>query len=110
MSIQIAWGITGAGCWLFESFEIIGKLLQNSNVTIDLFFSEAGREVSQCYGVFKTPVPIKNPFIDKVREIPNFNQDIFKPGMIESYQWLGINDKKDINDYIHSIEEKKEAN
>lgn len=110
MTIQIAWGISGAGCWLFESLEILGNLLQNPSVKIDLFFSEAGREVAQCYGVFKSPVPLKTPFIDKVREIPNFNQDIFKPGFVEFYQWLGVNDKKKITDYLNSIEEKKSLN
>jgi dihydromethanopterin reductase (acceptor) len=110
MTLQIAWGITGAGCWLFESFEIIGQLLANPSIKIDLFFSKAGREVAQCYGVFKSPVPINQPFIDKVREIPHFNQYIFKPGFVESYQWLGLNDSKEINEYFNLIEEKKQAN
>ncbi|NHK32245.1 MAG: hypothetical protein FK730_12890 [Asgard group archaeon] len=110
MNIQIAWGISGAGCWLFESLEILGNLLKNPSIKIDLFFSEAGREVAQCYGIFKSPVPIITPFIDKVREIPNFNQDIFKSGYVDFYQWLGLKDEKNITDYLNSIEEKKSLN
>lgn len=98
MTKRIAWAITGAGCWLPESFAVLGKLLQVKDIKIDLFFSEAGREVAQCYGVFTVPVPLKTSFIDKVREIPNFNDEIFKPGFIEKYQWLGIKEKAEIDD------------
>ncbi|MBN1329483.1 MAG: hypothetical protein JXA54_08415 [Candidatus Heimdallarchaeota archaeon] len=106
MSIRIAWGFTGAGCWLPESYEILGRLLKNPKIEIDLFFSEAGREVSQCYGVFNTPVPQKIPFIDKVREIPNFNQDIFKPDFIKKYQWLGVNEDTAITEYFENIDQR----
>jgi dihydromethanopterin reductase (acceptor) len=98
MTKRIAWAITGAGCWLPESFAVLGKLLQVKDIKIDLFFSEAGREVAQCYGVFKAPVPLKTSFIDKVREIPNFNDEIFKQGFIEKYQWLGIQEKAKIDE------------
>ena len=97
MTKRIAWAISGAGCWLPESFAILGKLLRNSKIKIDLFFSEAGREVAQCYGVFKAPVPIKTSFIDKVREIPNFNPDIFEENFVEKYQWLGIKEERDLD-------------
>ena len=100
MTTRIAWAITGAGCWLTESFAILGKLLKKNDVSIDLFFSEAGREVAQNYGVFKSPVPLKTPFIDKVREIPNFNEDIFMDDFVEKYQWLGVNDKRDLKDTL----------
>jgi len=103
MTIRIAWGITGAGCWLLESFEILGRFLKNSNVKVDLFFSGAGREVAQNYGVFESPVPLKTPFIDKVREIPNFNQDIFRNGFREKYNWLGIHESRDIENFVHDI-------
>ncbi|HUT81620.1 MAG TPA: flavoprotein [Candidatus Bathyarchaeia archaeon] len=106
MTIRIAWGFTGAGCWLPESYEILGRLLRNSEIEIDLFYSEAGREVSQCYGVFNTPVPQKIPFIDKVREIPNFNQDIFKPNFIEKYQWLGVNEDTSATEYFENIDQR----
>lgn len=98
MTLKIAWAITGAGCWLIESFNVLGKLLKKPNVKVDLFFSEAGREVAQNYGVFKPPVPIKTPFIDKVREIPNFNEDIFLPGFIDKYQWLGDKEERKIEE------------
>ncbi|MHA1220271.1 MAG: flavoprotein [Candidatus Heimdallarchaeota archaeon] len=108
MTIKIAWGITGAGCWLPESYEILGRLLKNPHVEIDLFYSEAGREVSQCYGVFKTPVPTKIPFIDMVREMPNFNQAIFKPDFVEKYQWLGIHEDDKISDYFAAIDQRSQ--
>ncbi|MHA1219220.1 MAG: flavoprotein [Candidatus Heimdallarchaeaceae archaeon] len=94
MTTRIAWAITGAGCWLTESFAVLGKLLKNDDIKIDLFFSEAGREVAQCYGVFKAPVPLKTSFIDKIREIPNFNEDIFMPNFVEKFQWLGVKDTR----------------
>ncbi len=98
MSKRIAWAVTGAGCWLPESFAVLGKLLQIKDLKIDLFFSEAGREVAQCYGVFKAPVPLKTSFIDKVREIPNFNEEIFESDFVEKYQWLGIKEKAQLDD------------
>lgn len=103
MTIKIAWGITGAGCWLLESFEILGRFLRDSNVKVDLFFSGAGREVAQNYGLFESPVPLKTTFIDKVREIPNFNQDIFRKGFREKYNWLGINESREIENFLHDI-------
>lgn len=103
MTIKIAWGITGAGCWLLESFEILGRFLKDSNVKVDLFFSEAGREVAQNYGLFESPIPLKTSFIDKVREIPNFNQDIFRKGFREKYNWLGINESREIDNFLHDI-------
>ncbi len=103
MTIRIAWGITGAGCWLLESFEILGRFLKDSNVKVDLFFSGAGREVAQNYGIFESPVPLKTSFIDKVREIPNFNQDVFRIGFREKYNWLGINESREINNFLQDI-------
>jgi len=108
MTVRIAWAISGAGCWLIESFAALGKLLQKDDIRIDLFFSEAGREIAQCYGVFDSPVPLKTPFIDKVREIPNFNEDIFTEGFIEKYQWLGINDHRDLKDTFEDPKEKND--
>ncbi len=107
MTIRIAWGLTGAGCWLPESYEILGRLLRNPKIELDLFYSEAGREVSQCYGVFNTPVPQKSPFIDRGREIPNFNQDIFKTNFVKKYQWLGVNEKDtSITEYFENIDQR----
>jgi len=108
MSITMAWGITGAGCWLLESFEILGRFLKDPNIKIDLFFSEAGREVAQNYGIFKSPVPLKTPFIDKVREIPNFNQDVFMKGFRDIYKWLGIHETRDIDNYLQDVNSKED--
>ncbi|MHA1365519.1 MAG: flavoprotein [Candidatus Heimdallarchaeota archaeon] len=103
MSKRIAWAVTGAGCWLPESFAVLGKLLQVKDLKIDLFFSEAGREVAQCFGVFKAPVPLKTSFIDKVREIPNFNEEVFESDFVKKYQWLGIKEKAKLDDkYLES--------
>jgi dihydromethanopterin reductase (acceptor) len=93
MTKKIAWAISGAGCWLIESFALIGKILHSKKHKVDLFFSCAGREVSQCYGVFKPPIPSKESFITKVREIPNFNEDFFQEGFIKKYQWTGISEE-----------------
>lgn len=89
MKKKIAWAITGAGCWLFESFEAMGDLMENYDVEIDLFFSSAAREVAQCYGVFRPPIPEAEGYIDTVRELPNFNLSIFTGEFIEKFQWLG---------------------
>lgn len=108
MTVKIAWAVTGAGCWLIESFAVLGKLLRKNDVKIDLFFSEAGREVAQCYGVFDAPVPVKTPFLDKVREIPNFNEEIFLDNFVEKFQWLGIKDTRELKDTFQEKSEKEE--
>ncbi|MHA1124611.1 MAG: flavoprotein [Candidatus Heimdallarchaeota archaeon] len=107
MTKRIAWAVTGAGCWLPESFAVLGKLLQVKDLKIDLFFSEAGREVAQCYGVFKSPVPLKTSYIDKVREIPNFNEEIFESDFVEKYQWLGIKEKAKLD--LKLLEQKNQV-
>ncbi|MBD3192662.1 MAG: hypothetical protein GF308_18620 [Candidatus Heimdallarchaeota archaeon] len=89
MKKKIAWAITGAGCWLFESFEALGDLMEKQEVEVDLFFSSAAREVAQCYGVFRPPIPEAEGYIDTVRELPNFNLAIFTGEFIEKFQWLG---------------------
>ncbi|MEA2070126.1 MAG: flavoprotein [Asgard group archaeon] len=93
MKKRIAWGITGAGCWLFESLFEIGKLLRKENIKLDLFFSKAGHEVALCYGVFKKPTPKLKMHVDLVREKPYFNEDIFQKDYIQTYQWLGYQDE-----------------
>lgn len=49
---KIAWGICGASHLLFDSLEIIEKLVQNGYL-VDVYFSKAGFEVSKMFGVLK---------------------------------------------------------
>ena len=50
--MRIAWGITGAGHYLRDSYEIIRQLVEKK-YKIDVFFSEAGKTVAKMYGVLK---------------------------------------------------------
>ena len=50
--MRIAWGITGAGHHLRDSYEIM-KQLVDKKIKIDVFFSEAGKTVAKMYGVLK---------------------------------------------------------
>ncbi|MHA1212087.1 MAG: flavoprotein, partial [Candidatus Heimdallarchaeota archaeon] len=104
MTVKIAWGITGAGCWLPESYEILGRLLKNPNVEIDLFYSEAGREVSQCYGVFKTPVPTKIPGIHEDDKISDYFAAIDQRSQKEDAE-NGFDYDEAFKDVIFNIDE-----
>ena len=50
--MRLAWGITGAGHYLRDSYEVI-KQLVNKKYKIDVFFSDAGKTVANMYGVLK---------------------------------------------------------
>jgi len=50
--MRIAWGITGAGHYLNDSYEVIRKLVEKK-YKVDVFFSEAGKTVAKMYGVLK---------------------------------------------------------
>lgn len=50
--MRIAWGITGAGHYLLDSYEVIRQLVEKK-YKIDVFFSEAGKTVAKMYGVLK---------------------------------------------------------
>jgi len=50
--MRIAWGITGAGHYLRDSYEVLKQLLEKK-YKIDVFFSEAGKTVAKMYGVLK---------------------------------------------------------
>ena len=47
----IAWGITGAGHFLFEVFSVMKKVKESFNVKITTFASKAGEEVLRIYGL-----------------------------------------------------------
>ncbi len=50
--MNLAWGITGAGHFLHESFEVFKELKQkNPELKITTFLSRAGEEVVQMYGL-----------------------------------------------------------
>ncbi|HEY9245632.1 MAG TPA: dihydromethanopterin reductase (acceptor) [Candidatus Methanoperedens sp.] len=50
--MKIAWGITGAGHFLLESFDAIKKLKEeNKDLKITAFVSRAGEEVIRMYGL-----------------------------------------------------------
>ena len=50
--MRIAWGITGAGHYLRDSYEVLRQLIEKK-YKIDVFFSEAGKTVAKMYGVLK---------------------------------------------------------
>jgi len=59
--MNIAWGITGAGHFLNETFEIFQKLKEeNPDLKITSFISSAGEEVIQMYGLIKKLNTISN--------------------------------------------------
>ncbi|CAJ37822.1 dihydromethanopterin reductase (acceptor) [Methanocella arvoryzae] len=49
--LRIAWGITGAGHYLRESYAVMGELKKEGH-SITTFVSRAGEEVSRMYGLF----------------------------------------------------------
>ncbi len=50
--MNLAWGITGAGHFLHESFEVIKELKQkNPELKVTTFLSRAGEEVVRMYGL-----------------------------------------------------------
>jgi archaeoflavoprotein, MJ0208 family len=53
--VKIAWGITGAGHYLKDSFELFVELkrLQFDRVNITSFVSRAAQEVTRVYGLFQ---------------------------------------------------------
>jgi dihydromethanopterin reductase (acceptor) len=49
--LKIAWGVTGAGHYLKESYDVM-KELKKEGHSITTFLSRAGEEVSKMYGLF----------------------------------------------------------
>ena len=48
--MKIAWGVTGAGHLLLETFSAFDKISKSADVSV--FFSKAGEEVANMYGLF----------------------------------------------------------
>jgi dihydromethanopterin reductase (acceptor) len=57
--LRIAWGITGAGHLLNESYKIMGELKEHGH-SITTFMSRAGEEVSRMYGLFDSTASISD--------------------------------------------------
>ena len=49
--MRVAWGITGAGSFLFETFEVMGKI--SDQHTLSCYLSRAGERVVHIYGLWK---------------------------------------------------------
>jgi len=49
--VRLAWGITGAGHFLQDSFELMSSLKKELNTDMTIFVSKAGREVIRMYGL-----------------------------------------------------------
>jgi len=60
MSMPIAWGITGAGHFLKETFEIMHKLVKTNKVTVTTYLSSAGSRVVRMYGLWNQLEQISN--------------------------------------------------
>lgn len=57
--LRIAWGITGAGHLLKESYKVMGELKKDGH-SITTFMSRAGEEVSRMYGLFESTSEISD--------------------------------------------------
>lgn len=51
--LRLAWGITGAGHFMVETFEVFLQLKKSYDVLVTTFLSKAGEEVARMYGVFE---------------------------------------------------------
>jgi len=60
MSITVAWGITGAGHFLKETFEVMGELVREDEVKVTAYLSAAGEQVVKIYGLWKRLTEISN--------------------------------------------------
>jgi dihydromethanopterin reductase (acceptor) len=49
--VRIAWGITGSGHLLLETFETMQDILKMGKHTVSIFLSKAGEEVARMYGI-----------------------------------------------------------
>ncbi len=49
--MNIMWGITGAGCFLRESFEAVEESKRNFNVKVTIALTRAGEELVRIYGL-----------------------------------------------------------
>jgi dihydromethanopterin reductase (acceptor) len=52
MAVQVAWVITGAGHFLKETFDVMGRLVRGNKVTVTTYLSSAGKQVVKMYGLW----------------------------------------------------------
>ncbi len=57
--LRVAWGITGAGHYLKESYEVMGELKRRGH-SITTFMSGAAEEVTRMYGLFEATPKISD--------------------------------------------------
>ncbi|MEM3926786.1 MAG: flavoprotein [Desulfurococcaceae archaeon] len=50
-AFAIAWGITGAGAYIEDSVDVIGKLILTRGIPVTVFVSRAGKTVLKAYGL-----------------------------------------------------------
>jgi dihydromethanopterin reductase (acceptor) len=60
MSVPIAWGITGAGHFLKETFEIMHKLVETDTFKVTTYLSSAGTQVVRIYELWNQLEQISN--------------------------------------------------
>jgi len=51
--VKIAWGITGAGHLLIESYEVMSQLASSTKIELTTFLSNAGVECAKMYGIWE---------------------------------------------------------
>jgi len=49
----LAWGVTGAGHFLFESFNLMRRLAKRKDVKVTTYLTRGGEEVVKIYGLWK---------------------------------------------------------
>ncbi|MHA1594920.1 MAG: dihydromethanopterin reductase (acceptor) [Candidatus Baldrarchaeia archaeon] len=49
---RVAWGITGGGQFLLETFEVFRWAVKNLPIKVTIFISKAGEEVARMYGIW----------------------------------------------------------
>jgi len=49
----LAWGVTGAGYFLFESFNLMSRAAKRKSVKVTTYLTRAGEEVVKMYGLWK---------------------------------------------------------
>ncbi|MBS7620315.1 hypothetical protein KEJ21_06705 [Candidatus Bathyarchaeota archaeon] len=71
MKVKAAWGITGAGHYLKETFDMVRNISRSGNVSVTTFLTRAGVEVVKAYGLWNA-----------LREISpgGYYQEIFTDG------------------------------
>jgi dihydromethanopterin reductase (acceptor) len=52
VAVQVAWVITGAGHFLEETFDVMGKMVKDKRVAVTAYLSSAGEQVVKMYGLW----------------------------------------------------------